>query len=167
LLAFGGIVAAFAEGFTTSGGGTLAGDLAGLLAAFFWASTIVLIRATRLARISATKTLFYQLGVSALALPIVSVAMGEPGVVRLTPLAIAILAYQSLIVAFASYLVWFWLLTKYFAARLAVFTFLTPLFGVLFGVVLLGERITSAFIAAAVLVAAGIVLVNLPGRRLP
>jgi drug/metabolite transporter (DMT)-like permease len=165
LLAFGGIVAAFAEGFTSAAGETLAGDLAGLIAAFFWASTIVLIRATRLARISATKTLFYQLAVSGVVLPIVSVGMGEPGVVRLAPFVVAILAYQSLIVAFASYLVWFWLLTRYFAARLAVFTFLTPLFGVLFGVVLLGERITPAFIAAAALVAAGIVLVNLPGRE--
>lgn len=163
LLAFGGIVAAFAEGFIASGGETLVGDLFGLTAAFLWASTIVLIRATRLARTSATKTLFYQVGVSAL-LPIVSIAMGEPGVVRWTPLAIAVMAYQGVLVAFASYLMWFWLLTKYYAARLSVFTFLTPIFGVAFGVWLLGERVTPAFLVAALLVAAGIALVNLPGR---
>jgi drug/metabolite transporter (DMT)-like permease len=163
LLAFGGIVAAFAEGFIASRGETLVGDLYGLIAAFLWASTIVLIRTTRLARSSATKTLFYQIGVSAL-LPIVSIAMGEPGVVRWTPLAIAVMAYQGVLVAFASYLMWFWLLTKYYAARLSVFTFLTPIFGVAFGVWLLGERATPAFLAAALLVAAGIALVNLPSR---
>jgi len=41
---------------------------------------------------------------------------------------------------------------------------MTPLFGVLFGAALLGERITPAFLAAALLVAGGIVLVNLPER---
>lgn len=164
LLAFSGIVAAFGEGFASAGGETFLGDLFGVIAAFLWASTIVLIRATRLARTSATKTLFYQLAVSAAALPLVSVALGEPGVVRVTPLAVAVLAYQGALVAFASYLGWFWLLTKYYAARLSVLTFMTPLFGVAFGVIFLGERITPAFVAAALLVAAGIVLVNLPQR---
>jgi drug/metabolite transporter (DMT)-like permease len=163
LLAFGGIVAAFAEGFVASHGETLIGDLFGLAAAFLWAATIVLIRTTKLARTSATKTLFYQLAVSSL-LPLVSIAMGEPGIVAWTPLAIAVMAYQGVLVAFASYLVWFWLLTKYYAARLSVFTFLTPIFGVAFGVIILGERVSPAFLLAAALVVAGIVLVNLPGR---
>ncbi len=88
IAAFGGIVAAFAEGFTSAKGETFVGDLFGVIAAFLWASTIVLIRATRLARASATKTLFYQLAVSAAMLPVVSMLMGEPGIVRWTPLAI-------------------------------------------------------------------------------
>jgi drug/metabolite transporter (DMT)-like permease len=74
------------------------------------------------------------------------------------------MVYQGALVAFASYLVWFWLLTKYYAARLAVLTFMTPLFGVAAGAIFLGERLTPAFLAAALLVAAGIVLVNLSGR---
>jgi drug/metabolite transporter (DMT)-like permease len=163
LLAFGGIVAAFAEGFVSAQGTTLVGDLFGLFAAFLWASTIVLIRATSLARTAATKTLFYQLAVSS-ALPLVSVAMGEPGIVRVTPLAVAVMAYQGVLVAFASYLIWFWLLMRYYAARLSVFTFLTPLFGIAFGVIFLGDRLSPAFVVAALLVVAGIVLVNLPGR---
>jgi drug/metabolite transporter (DMT)-like permease len=165
LLAFAGICAAFGEGFLSAAGGTVIGDLCGLVAAFLWAATIVVIRATRLAHASATKTLFYQLAVSAALLPAASIALGEPGVVRLTPLTVAILAYQGVLVAFASYLAWFFLLTKYFAARLSVFTSLTPLFGVLFGVALLGERITSVFVVAALLVAAGIALVNWTGWR--
>jgi drug/metabolite transporter (DMT)-like permease len=122
------------------------------------------IRATSLSNASATKTLFYQLAASALVLPIASVLMGEAGVVRITPWAFAVLAFQGVVVAFASYLTWFWLLTRYLAARLSVFAFLTPLFGVLAGAWLLGETISSTFMIAATLVLAGIVLVNLPSK---
>src|SRR5207244_13369642 len=109
----------------------------------------------------AAKTLFYQLAVSAIVLPVASILMREPGIVNLTPLAVVVLAYQGVIVAFASYLVWFWLLTRYYAARLSVLSFLTPMFGVICGVVFLSEPLTARFGLAALLVAAGIVLVNL------
>lgn len=165
LLAFAGVALAFWEGFAAAGENTWLGDLFGVIAAVLWAATTVLIRATSLARVTATKTLFYQLAVSAVMLPFASLAMGEKGVVALTPLAIASLVYQGAIVAFASYLVWFWLLTRYLAARLSVFSFLTPLFGVLAGVAVLGEPLRPLFALAALLVVGGIVLVNLRGRR--
>jgi drug/metabolite transporter (DMT)-like permease len=160
LVAFGGIVVAFADGLLDGETGTVMGDLCGVLA-----STTVVIRATRLAQASATKTLGYQLGLSAVALPLISLALGEPGVVRLTPLAVGSLVYQGVIVAFAGYLIWFWLLTRYLAGRLAVFGFLTPLAGVAFGVMLLGERLTPVFGLGALLVGAGIVLVNAPRAK--
>ena len=75
-------------------------------------------------------------------------------------MAIASLAYQSVIVAFASYLTWFWLLTRYLAGRLAVFSFAAPLFGVAFGTLILGDPLSPAFVGAAVLVGAGIALDN-------
>jgi drug/metabolite transporter (DMT)-like permease len=158
-LAFLGIVVAFGEGHSVDPT-TLQGDAFGIGAAIGWAATTVLIRATKLTRITATRVLFYQLAVSAALLPLVSVALREPGIVALTPITIASLAFQSVIVAFASYLTWFWLLTRYLAGRLAVFSFLAPLFGVAFGHLVLGDRITPAFLAAAALVGAGIVLVN-------
>jgi drug/metabolite transporter (DMT)-like permease len=68
------------------------------------------------------------------------------------------------IVAFASFLAWFWLLTRYLATRLSVFSFLAPLFGVIAGVVVLGEPLRPLFALAAALVVAGIVLVNLRGQ---
>jgi drug/metabolite transporter (DMT)-like permease len=159
LVAFAGIALAFGEGFAAARA-SLLGDFFGLVAAVLWAATTVLIRATGLARISAAKTLFYQLAVSAPMLLAASLLMREKGVVALTPLALASLAYQGALVAFASYLVWFWLLTRYLAARLSVFSFLTPLFGVLFGVLILSEPLTPSFVGAALLVGAGIVLVN-------
>ena len=163
-LAFLGVALAFADGFSTAEGSTLIGDAFGVIAAVLWAAVTLVIRASRLTSVSATKTLFYQLGFSALALPLASLLAGEPGIVALTPKVVASVAYQGVIVAFASYLTWFWLLTRYLAGRLAVFSFLTPLFGVAFGVILLAEPLSAAFLAAALLVGAGIVLVNRPAK---
>lgn len=158
-LAFAGLALAFAEGFA-AGRSTWVGDLCGVVAAALWASTIVLIRATRLARCTGTKALLYQLAVASVVLPLAAWAMGEAGVVALTPAVLASLAYQTLIVAFATFLAWFWLLTRYHAAGLAVMLFLTPLFGVLAGVALLGDPLTGLFVCSAALVACGIALVN-------
>ena len=164
LMAFSGVAIAFAEGFTPAGKASLLGDAFGLAGALLWAATTVLIRATKLAAVSAEKTLFYQLAVSALLLPVVSVAMGEAGFVSMTVGVAAIVIYQAVIVAFASYLAWFWLLTKYLAARLKAFVFLSPMFGVVSAHLVLGEPLSAAFLGAAAMVAAGIVLVNLPGE---
>jgi len=70
-----------------------------------------------------------------------------------------------LIVAFISYLAWFWLLTRFLAGRLLVFSFLTPLFGVWFGMTLMGDQPSLHFFIAAAMVVGGIVLVNLPARK--
>ena len=161
LLAFGGVAVAFGDGFLAAEGSTLLGDLCALIAAALWAATTVLIRATNLARATATKTLLYQIALAALVLPIASWVVGEKGIVSLSGFAIASLAYQSVIVGFASLLAWFWLLRRYFAARLGVLSFLTPMFGVLCGVVFLAEPLSGTFALAALLVGAGIVLVNL------
>jgi len=161
-LAFLGVALAFADGFSTASGSTFIGDAFGVIAAALWAATTILVRATKLTSASAAKTLFYQLGVSALALPLVSLSVGERGVSALTPAVVASLVYQSVIVAFVSYLAWFWLLTRYLAGRLSVFSFLTPMFGVIFGVIFLSEPLSAVFIGAALLVGAGIVLVNRP-----
>jgi drug/metabolite transporter (DMT)-like permease len=159
-LAFLGIVVAFSDGFLAARGDTAVGDLLGIVAAILWATTTVLIRSSTLSNAPAEKTLLYQLGISTLLLLVASKALGEAGVVALTTGAIASLAFQSVIVAFASYLAWFWLLTCYLAGRLAVFSFLTPLFGMTFGVLLLHEPITPLFIVAATMVGLGIALAN-------
>jgi drug/metabolite transporter (DMT)-like permease len=160
LVAFGGVAVAFGDGFA-GGRGTLLGDLFGVLGALFWALTTILIRATKLAAVAPAKTLFYQLAMSAPVLVLVAWLLGEPGVTKLTLPVAAAFAYQCIAVAFASYLTWFWLLRHYLAARLSVFSFLTPIFGVLAGVLLLGEPLTATFLAAAALVGVGLVLVNL------
>jgi drug/metabolite transporter (DMT)-like permease len=165
-LAFGGIVLAFAEGmWRPITADFWIGDLLGVLAAVLWAATTVVIRATGLARINAARVLLYQLAISAVIVLPFSFLMSEPGITAPTSSVLLGMAYQIVIVAFASYLTWFWLLTKFLAGRLMVFSFLTPLFGVLFGVLLLGERMSAQFGFAALLVVAGIMLVNAPARR--
>jgi drug/metabolite transporter (DMT)-like permease len=160
-VAFAGIAFAFRDGLAASGRPTWLGDALGVGAAVGWSATTVLIRASALARIRAEKTLAWQLALSAPLMLAASLALGEPGIVALTPTALGSLAFQAVVVAFASYLAWFWMLTRYLASRLAVFSFLTPLFGVAFGHLVLGEPLTPAFVAAAGLVGAGIALVNL------
>ncbi|CAA6605689.1 putative permease (Drug-metabolite transporter DMT family) [Rhodospirillaceae bacterium LM-1] len=162
--AFLGIVIAFADGWTLASPTMLYGDLLALAGAVLWGATTVLVKATVLARISPAKTLFYQLAVSALALVPASILMGEPGITMLSPLVVGCLLFQTVIVAFASYLAWFWLVAHYPAARLASFTFLTPLFGLAAGGIILSEPITPLLLAALALVAAGIWLVNRPGE---
>lgn len=172
-IAFAGIALAFADGFLkplAPGAGAsvlagLAGDALGILGGAMWAATTVVVRSTSLARASASKTLFYQLAVSAVVLVGLAVLLGQASFAHVTPVAVASLAYQSVIVAFVSYLSWFWLLTRYSASRLSVFTFLSPLFGVAFGVLLLGESVGWRFMSAAALVLTGIALVNAPTRR--
>lgn len=165
-LAFVGIVVAFAENmWRTTTADFWLGDLLGVLAAILWAATTVVIRATGLARISAARVLLYQLAVSALIVLPVSYLMGEPGITDPSPAVLLAFAYQVIVVAFVSYLVWFWLLTRFLASRLMVFSFLTPLFGVAFGVLLLNERMSAQFGFAALLVVAGIMLVNAPARK--
>ena len=161
-LAFVGVALAFLDGFS-AGRSSLLGDVFGVIGALLWAATTVVIRTTKLAGASATKTLLYQLAVSAALLPVASLLIGEPGVTAWSAMAIGSLLYQGTIVSFGSYLAWFWLLRHYLAARLSVFAFLTPLFGVVFGVLVLSEPLRPAFLAAVALVGAGIYLVNRRG----
>jgi drug/metabolite transporter (DMT)-like permease len=168
-LAFGGIVVAFGDSLsrvaTADFPSMWIGDLLGVLAAILWAATTVTIRASGLARIDAARVLLYQLAVSAVIVLPISFLMNEPGITAPTPSVLLAMAYQIVVVAFVSYLTWFWLLTKFLASRLMVFSFLTPLFGVAFGVLLLDERMSAQFGLAALLVVGGIMLVNASARR--
>ena len=160
--AFAGIVAAFGESMTFPTYRMLIGDAMLAGAAVFWGATTVLVKASPLAKIAPSKTLLYQLVVSAVVLPLGSMAMGEPGIVYITPLIMGCLVYQIVWIAFITYLAWFRLIRHYPASRLASFTFLTPFFGVIAGATLLQESITSTLLLALVLVGAGIYLVNRP-----
>ncbi|MFC1828547.1 DMT family transporter [Thermodesulfobacteriota bacterium] len=160
--AFTGIIVAFRESLGYPTHHMLIGDGMVAVAAMFWGATTVLIKASPLARINPSKTLLYQLGVSAVVLPLGSLVRGEPGIFMMTPLIAGSIVYQTVWVAFITYLAWFWLIRHYPPSRLASFTFLTPLFGVLAGGLLLNEPITRSLLLALVLVGVGIYLVNRP-----
>ena len=161
-LAFAGVAWAFAEGFTRPAAGPhqLLGDGLGVLAGVLWGATTLAIRGTRLSSASAEKTLLYQLAISGGLLGLAALAAGTPLPSHLSTLAWASMAFQVVVVTAFSYLVWFWLIRRYPATRLASFTLLTPVFGLLLGALLLGEPITPRLVVALAAVAAGIVLVN-------
>jgi drug/metabolite transporter (DMT)-like permease len=162
-LAFGGIAWAFIGG----GGGmpegaasrALLGDALALLAGIAWGATTVAIRCSTLASAPATETLMYQLlGAFVVLLP----AAWLTGQWHFEPSAEVWLhlGFQSLVVSFASFLTWCWLLRRYLASQLGVFSFLTPVFGVVLGVWLLGESLEPRFVVGGTLVVLGIGLVS-------
>jgi drug/metabolite transporter (DMT)-like permease len=173
-IAFLGIVLAFWRGAIDSpvsaatgdpaAQNALWGDLLALLSGLAWGSTTVVIRCTNLTNATASKTLLYQLVGAFVLLTIAAVLMGQTGF-RHTPLAWSSLLFQGFVVTFASYLAWFWLLQNYIVGRMMVFSFLTPIFGVAFGVLFLNDPLTPSFLFAAACVALGIVLVNLPQKK--
>ncbi len=162
LLAFAGVAWAFAEGFTKPAAGDTQwlGDALGVAAGVLWGATTLAIRGSRLAAASAEKTLLYQLAISGVALALAAALHGQAWAPALSALTWASLFFQTVVVTFASYLLWFWLIRHYPATRLASFTLLTPVFGLLLGALLLGEPITARLLVALAAVAGGIVLVN-------
>lgn len=159
--AFFAVVFALWESLLAAGAGRL-GDILALLAGASWGLTTVAIRATSLAKISAERLLFYQLACSAVTLPIVSLAFGErwPALSKLSSFAWISLFLQTAVGAFASYLLWMWMLTRYPAGKMSAFVFLTPVFALVFAALWLGEPVTLNLSLAIALVCVGILLVN-------
>ena len=162
LIAFAGVAWAFEEGFAAPAAGPhqLLGDALGVGAGVLWGATTLAIRGTALSRASAEKTLLYQLAVSGVILLVAALLSGTPLPQSVSSLAWSALGFQVVVVTAFSYVLWFWLIGHYPATRLASFTLLTPVFGLLMGALLLGEAITTRLVIALVAVAAGIVLVN-------
>jgi drug/metabolite transporter (DMT)-like permease len=161
-LCFVGIAVAFGGGISLANMDSrmLLGDALGLMAGMAWGATTVVIRGSKLSEAPPSLTLFYQLAVAFVLLPLIAVVNGQVGHVSLTPRAVASVLFQGVVVSFVSYLIWFWLLRRYLASNLAVFSFMTPLFGVSMGVLILDEPLSLNFVGGAVLVLLGITLVS-------
>ncbi|WP_454255578.1 DMT family transporter [Pseudomonas sp. Marseille-Q8238] len=161
-LCFAGIAVAFGAGMSWAemDRRMLLGDAFGLLAGMAWGASTVVVRRSRLSEAPPTLTLFYQLFVAFVLLLGYAAAVGQLGPLRWTPISIGSVLMQGVVVSFISYLTWFWLLRRYLASNMAVFSFMTPLFGVTFGVLILDEPLSLNFVVGAVLVLLGIMLVS-------
>lgn len=161
--AFMGLITVFGSGSASLGPLYWVGDLMEVAAAICWAATTIYIKKIISQKpLTHFQTLFAQLFFS---VPIL--ALGSMVFERNLPVVFALLpvlafAYQTLVVAFFSYLLWFWMIHHYPVSRLSSFTFLAPLFGVLFSDILLGETLTPLLLLGLALVATGIYLVNRP-----
>ncbi len=161
LLSFAGIVIAFGLPTPATSPYQMLGDLMLVGGGAAWAATTLIIKASALSRISAEKTLLYQLVVSVPLLGLGALMFGER--IDAMPSAIALGAFgYTIIVVSLTFAMWFALIVRYSAARLSVFTFLAPLFGVAAGHFVLNDPLTPPFALAVVAVAVGILLVNRP-----
>ena len=166
VLAFCGLAAVFSDGIVAGTDATLTGDLLSLGSGILWAMTSIVIKRSTLVETSAEKLLLYQLAGAAIVGALVMPFAGPPirDVAVLPTLA---LLFQSFYIVAFTYVLWFWLLRRYPASGLSSFAFLSPVFGVLCGAVVLGEAPTTRIFLALALIAAGLIIVNRPARRQP
>lgn len=166
-LAFIGVVIAIVSRSVAGvSGGSLIGDLCALAAAMGWASTALMAKASKLRHETPEMQLMWQVAVSAPILLLASVFFG-PFVRDFQPvLHLSGMAFQIGLVSIG-FVFWLWLLSIYPASGVASFSFLGPVFGVLFGWLLLGEPVGLPVWIALVFVAAGLVLINRPPRASP
>jgi len=161
VLAFAGLIPVYLSRPPALGPLHWIGDLMLIGAAIFWALTTLYVKkmAGRM-NINHYQSLFAQLFFSIPLLAVASVVfeLGRP--VAITTPVILSLLFQCVIVAFMSYLVWFWMIHRYAVSTLAIYTFLAPLFGVVLSGIFLGETIPAILWLGLVLVAGGIYLVN-------
>lgn len=137
----------------------LVGDVLCLLAGAAWGATTVVVRGSRLAALPAKQTLLYQLLTAFVTLSVVAFLMGQAQI-NWNGMVVGSFAFQAVIVSFAVFLVWFQLLRIYRASQLGSLSFMTPIFGVILGAVILGEPIETSFVVGTVFVIAGIMIVN-------
>jgi drug/metabolite transporter (DMT)-like permease len=145
----------------------LLGDLLVVGGGALWAATTLVVKATPLLQAPPEKALGYQVALSVPILGFAAWISGEtlsrvPG-----PLALSLMAYQAFWVVGLTFLIWFSLVKTYSASKLSAFTFITPLFGVVASYFILHDNLTPVFGAAALLVIAGLYLVNRPSPVVP
>jgi drug/metabolite transporter (DMT)-like permease len=160
VLAFIGLYSVFQGKPRTWNPSMLFGDVLELAAAFLWGATTVYIKKYLAERVHPIHTFLYQLVFSVPVIFICLIFLEPKWILNVSASSVIALLYASVVIAFASYLVWFKLIHTYPVSELAVFTFLTPVFGVICGAIFLGEQVTSGLILGLLLVSGGIYLTN-------
>src|SRR5437660_3163778 len=161
-LCFAGVALAIGVPQANVDASVLLGDLLIVGGGGLWAATTLLVKATALIKAPAEKGLGYQV---ALSIPILGLAAWITGEkISHVPhaLSLSLLAYQAFWVVGLTFTLWFALVKTYSASKLSAFTFITPLFGVVASYFIMHDTLTPAFGAAALLVIAGLYLVNRP-----
>lgn len=157
VLAMGGVALALLDRSDTTA--SLTGDLLALTSAVCWAGITICLKITPLSKVPPAQQLMFQVLVSAPLLLLASLAFGD--LIRdLQPIHVAGLLFQTVAVASLGFLAWFWLVSIYPASSVASFSFLSPVFAVILGWLLLNEDVGLRVWAALALVAAGIYLIN-------
>ncbi|WP_291847955.1 DMT family transporter [Bradyrhizobium sp.] len=143
----------------------LLGDLLVVGGGALWGATTVIAKGTRLRNAAPEKALGYQVAVSIPILAGASLLFGETITQMPGALSISLLAYQAFWVVGCTFVLWFALVKTYSPSKLSSFTFITPLFGVVAAYFIVNDTLTLTFGAAALLVIAGLYLVNKPDPK--
>jgi drug/metabolite transporter (DMT)-like permease len=138
----------------------LIGDILAITGAVFWGATTVYIKKYLAERVHPIHTFLYQLVFSIPIILTAALVLEPRWIIKLTPVIVGGVLYSSVIVAFASYLIWFQLIHTYPISQLAVFTFLMPVFGTAASGIFLGEQMTTGLIVGLLFVCAGIYVTN-------
>jgi drug/metabolite transporter (DMT)-like permease len=166
-LSFAGVALAIGVPQANVDANVLIGDLLIVGGGALWAATTLIAKGTALRFAAPEKALGYQV---ALSIPILGFAAWFSGetLTRVPgPLALSLMAYQAIWVVGLTFLLWFALVQRYSASKLSAFTFITPLFGVVASYFIMHDTLTLAFGVAALLVIAGLYLVNRPSPVAP
>ncbi len=162
LLAMAGVALALSD--RSGGDVSWTGDLLALMSAFCWAGIVLCVRITPLAKVPPAQQLIVQVVVSVPVLLLIAPLFG-PLMRDVQVIHLAGLAFQIVGIASLGFLFWFWLMTIYPASSVASFSFLSPVFSVLLGWLLLSEDVALSVWGALILVASGIYLINRKPRR--
>ena len=166
-LCFAGVALAIGVPQADVDAGMLSGDVLVIAGGALWAATTLIVKTNALLKAPAEKGLGYQVAVSVPILGFAAWVSGETLTRVPGPLALSLMVYQAVWVVGLTFLIWFALVKTYSASKLSAFTFITPLFGVAASYFIMHDTLTPAFGAAALLVIAGLYLVNRPGPVVP
>lgn len=158
LMAFAGIIFLLSKHLGLPSLVQLMGDLCALGAALLWAITTIYIKRRLVGKVSFHNTLFYQTLFSTPILFGLSAVFQEAPIHHVDALIVGAFLFQGIIIAFISYLIWFYLVHAYPVSRLSSFTFLTPVFATLSGMVCFQEPLTLKLMVSLILVSIGIYL---------
>ena len=165
-MAFAGVLAVFGARSAELPPGYWIGDLMEVAAAIFWgATTLYIKRIVQQKPITHYQTLFAQLFYSVPVLGLGSLIFEGGKELSLSGPILAAFAFQVFVIAFFSYVLWFWMIIQFPVSKLTAFTFLAPLFGVIMGSVLLSEPVAPLVWLGMALVGGGIYVINRPQRE--
>jgi drug/metabolite transporter (DMT)-like permease len=159
-LSFAGVALAIGVPQPNVDGHVLFGDLMLVCGGAIWGVTTLIAKGTRLRLVAPEKALAYQVAVSIPILAVAAFFAGETLTRVPGPLAVSLVIYQAVWVVGITFTLWFSLIKAYSASKLSAFTFIAPLFGVIASYLILHDTLTPVFGAAALLVIAGLFLVN-------
>ena len=154
-----GLVLAIYEPISSYTSKQFYGDLYSLLASFCWAAIAIMLKSSRLARAAPETQLLYKLIVSGIILLPISLLFDD-FIRDINTNLILIFSFQVIVIMCLGFIGWLWVMSKYSASSTSSFAFLTPIFGVLFGWLIMGDIINLQIYLSLFLTCLGIYLIN-------